>query len=223
VDFLQLFFGVVVFGKLFGKKTKQKTVRIVSSLDDVQVGDMLEFKDRPDLPEQIRGETLKISTIAYYQYESEGSIELTLEIPSGEDIALAYSTVDQGEVALSVKLPENKVLQVFDEHEFSSLWGDEFASIVTKPQHAGNLAAWVCDSYRQTVKEAVAYYFNEDRRGQDLSMHEDDGSEELRYHEAAGGTDEYSVNVEVWSSGETDVFLCRTFALSIITEYWPSE
>jgi len=212
-----------VFGKLFGKKGKQEALRIVSSLDDVRAGDLLEFKDRPDLPAQIRGETLKISSVAYYQYESEGAVELALEIPSGESVTLAYSAVDQGEIALSVKLPENRVLQVFDEQEFSDLWAEDFASIAAQPQGAGTLAAWACDSYQQTVKEASAYYFNEDRRGQALSMQEEDGSEELRYHEAMGGSDGYSLNIEVWGSGETDVFLCRAFAVSIITEYWPGE
>lgn len=212
-----------MLGKLFGKNKETKSPRKIVSLDDIQVGDMLEFKDRPDLPMQIRGETMKVKGIGHYQYDAEESIEFSLQTPTGDDISLAYTTIDEGDIVLSVKLAENRVLQVFDETEFSRLWDEDFPTITANPQNAKSLSEWVCESYRQTAKEATAYYYNEDRRIKGVSMHEDHDSEELRYHEAVGATDNHALNVEVWGSGETEVYMCRTFSMSIITGYWQGE
>ncbi len=209
-----------MFGKLFGKKNK--TARSIASLDDVMPGDMLSFKDRPDMPQQIRGQTVKVTSIGSYQYESESAVEMVLETPDGGTVSLSYASVDEGTMTLAIKVPESSVVKIFDEAEFSQLWGEDFPVLKAKSEESP-LSDWICSEYKQTAKEGTAYYFNSDRRGKADSQYEDDGSEELRYHEASGGTECYSLNVEIWSSGETDVFLCRTFNISTIEEYWVGE
>ena len=67
------------------------------------------------------------------------------------------------------------------------------------------------------------YYYNRDCTDKPPSRRIDDDSEELRYHECEGAPDNNrSLIVEVFSNGETDVFLEVSTPLDVIDELWPN-
>lgn len=207
-----------MFKKLFGGNDAPRTLTDPFQL---QVGDIVSFKQRRSLPDQLQGQQLEVTKVGAYQYsETEITKELTLR---SEDSKTYYLSVDDNDgdplLCFSIKLPESRVLTLFDEEEFSQLWGDDFVTFPVK-EKPEELASWLADHYTQRMKEGEAYYYNHDCGGK---VPEDEEGEELRYHECVGDIESRYLSVEVWGDGDTDVSLVAICPVDVIEEMWPSE
>ncbi len=208
-----------MFKKIFGGD--KSGPRALTEPSQLQVGDIIAFKQRRSLPDELQGQQLEVTKVAGYQYsETEITKELTLR---SEDSKTYYLSVDDNDgdplLCFSIKLPEKKLFTLFDENEFSELWGEEFVTLTVKEKPA-ELASWLADSYTQRMKEGEAYYYNKDCGG---VVPEDDEGEELRYHECVGDVDSRYLSVEIWGDGDTDVSLVAFCPVDVIEEMWPSE
>ncbi len=207
-----------MFKKFFGGNDAPRTLTDPVQL---QVGDIVAFKQRRSLPNGLQGQQLEVTKVGGYQYaETEVTKELTLR---SEDNKTYYLSVDDNDgdplLCFSVKVPESMVLTLFDEEEFSQLWGDDFVTLMVK-EKPEELASWLADSYTQRMKEGEAYYYNHDCGGK---VPEDDEGEELRYHECVGDVEGRYLSVEVWGDGDTDVSLVAICPGDVVEEMWPSE
>ncbi len=208
-----------MFKKIFG--SNNDTLRSLTEPMQLRAGDIVAFKQRSSLPDELQGQQLEVTKVGGYQYsESEITKELTLR--SAENRTY-YLSVDENDgdplLCFSLKLPEAMVLTIFDEGEFSELWGEEFVTLSVKEKPA-ELAGWIADSYTQRMKEAEAYYYAYDCGNE---VPEDDDGEELRYHECVGDQDSRHLSVEVWDDGDTDVSLVAVCPLDVIEGMWPGE
>lgn len=207
-----------MFKKFFGgDKSGPRTLTDPSQL---QAGDIVAFKERRSLPAELQGQQLEVTKVGGYQYsETEITKELTLR---SEDNKTYHLSIDDNDgdplLCFSIKIPESLVLSIFDEDEFSELWGEDFITLTVKEKPA-ELANWLADSYTQRMKEGEAYYYNRDCGG---VVPQDDG-EELRYHECVGDVDSRYLSVEVWGDGDTDVSLVAFCPVDVIEEMWPGE
>ncbi|VAX09425.1 hypothetical protein MNBD_GAMMA26-124 [hydrothermal vent metagenome] len=206
-----------MFKKIFGGSDAPRTLTDPGQL---QAGDIIAFKQRRSLPDELQGQQFEVTKVAGYQYsETEITKELTLR---SEDSKTYYLSIDDNDgdplLCFSVKLPEAMLCTLFDEDEFAELWGDDFVTLTVKEQPE-ELASWLADSYTQRMKEGEAYYYNRDCGG---AVPEDDEGEELRYHECIGNVNERHLSVEIWGDGDTDVSLVVLCPIDVIDEMWPS-
>lgn len=212
----------MVFKKLFGASDNKP--RVLEQVSDLQEGDIISLKHRSELPEPLQGMDLEVTAVATYQYESGNSTEFTLKTAENDVYYLSMDEED-GEQSLcfAKKIKRSQVLALFDEEVFSLLWDDQqFPELVTQPVDA--LAAWTSESYHQSIKNAQAYFYDRDCRGQTLSRHlSDDGAQELQYHECEGDDDHFGLVVEVWSDGSTDVYLQVFTQTDVIEQFHPHD
>ena len=83
-------------------------------------------------------------------------------------------------------------------------------------------SAWLSDEYRQEINEGEGYYYARDCADNPPSDHQDDDGEEFRCHECISMVDSnYSLSVEVWADGDTEVFLEVATPADVIAEMWP--
>ncbi|MDE0419919.1 MAG: hypothetical protein OXK76_03395 [Gammaproteobacteria bacterium] len=216
----------MVFGKLLRSRIRRNKEegRRLTRPADLQSGDLISFKHRLALPEELQGGTFEIASVATYQYESGIEVQFTL---IGEDRAKFYLGLDpkesQPELCLGRDVPRRDVRKLFDEDNFAMLWDeDEFAEL-TVAQPLERYAGWLADRYAQVTKDAVGFFYDRDCRGETLSMRQDDDSEELRYHECEGSNDSFGLSVEVWGDGETDVSLEVYCGADVIESMWPGD
>ena len=216
----------MVLGKLLRSRfsREKESGRQLTGPGDLRAGDLVSFKHRRVLPEEVQGRTFEVASVATYQYESGIEVQLTLV---GDDRAKLYLGLDpkdsQPELCLGRDVPRRDVLKLFDEDAFASLWNeDEFAELNVE-QPLDNYAGWLADGYSQVKKDAVGFYYDRDCRGETLSMRQDDDSEELRYHECEGSDDSFGLSVEVWGDGETDVSLEIYCGADVIEAMWPGD
>ena len=216
----------MVFGKLLRSRFSRdkESGRQLNGPGDLRAGDLVSFKHRRVLPEEVQGRTFEVASVATYQYESGIEVQFTLV---GEDRAKVYLGLNpkesQPELCLGRDVPRRDVLKLFGEDAFAMLWDEnEFAELSVE-QSLDDYAGWLVDGYSQVKKDAVGFYYDRDCRGETLSLRQDDDSEELRYHECEGSDNSFGLSVEVWGDGETDVSLEVYCGADVIEAMWPGD
>ena len=213
----------MVFKRLFGiGSSTENNERQLEDVRDLAAGDLLTFKQRLALPEPIQGQTFEVSDVATYQYEDGVYMSLTLVGEQRNKVTLGFDPDDaHGEIDLGIVVPRNDVLTLFDEDAFARLWdatpGIEL-EVIAKPDA---YEPWCANRYTQVISDGVGFYFDRDCRGETLSTRHDDDSEELRYHECEGDDDRFTLSVEIWGDGETEVSLEVSCPPDVVETMWP--
>ena len=205
----------------FGKNDED-AARSLESPADLAAGDLVAFKHRLALPGDVQGQTFEIASVATYEYEDGIYPQLTLDGAEAGRLYLSFKADDARELCLSRTLPRPDVLKVFGEESFSALWEDDFADLAVATK-LNAYDGWLADAYAQTKKWAEGYYYDRDCRGEKLSQHVDDDSEELRYHECEDATGRFGITVEVWADGETEVTLDVNVAADVVESMLPGH
>jgi hypothetical protein len=209
---------------LFKRTKNDNTQRTLNSPRDLKIDDLITFKPRTVLPDELQGATVTVANVQGYQY-SEGLVtEFVIALESGESITFTLEDEEDGEyICFSKKISRDIVSRIFDMEAFAGLFGEGFQELQTSVEIVPEqLRGWIAHGYYQFIKEAPAYFYKADRRNIGVSQYEDDDSEELRYHQCEGAPDEYSLYIEIWEDGSTDVFLQKSVPLNVIEEMWPN-
>lgn len=209
-----------MFSKFF--KKKEAPARRLEHPKDLRINDIITFKPRSVLPEELQGTTLTVKKVTCYEYSDGLSPEFTLETAEGKIYSFTYDTEDDGDfLCISRALSHEEIVSAFDEEQLGELWSEEFPTLETRELEAP-LSQWLGEAYRQTLKETTAYFYDEDRRGKAPSEFVDPNAQELRYHECEGTPDQFSLNVEIWEDGDTDIYAQVSVPLNVIEEMWPN-
>lgn len=208
---------------LFNQDSESK-IRSLTHPEELQTGDIVILKERRTLPYELQGQQLEVTDIGTAQYSDGTEKSVTLR---SVDNKTYYLCVDQNDgdprLSFSIKVPRKTVLTLFDEDDFTQLWDEGFARLETKTKPE-NIADWLADSYQQDVKDGEGYYYDRDCANESPSKHQDDDGQEFRFHECSAITDDnHALSVEVWSDGETDVFLVISTPLDVIADMFPHD
>ncbi len=211
-----------MFKKLFGFGDKQ-TPRELTSVNQLEQRDIITFKHRQILPENLQGSSFEVTNVASYQYDDGSVKELTLS--NEHNISYFISLEDNdgdAKIVLSRKLPRSQVLSLFNEDDFAQLWEPGYCHLTTQ-KVPPELTGWVTDGYQQTINEGEAYFYNREMQDSSASAYQDDDGEPLRYHECEGRDDHYGLTVEVWADGTTDVAIAIYCPIDIIDAFHPHD
>jgi len=211
---------------MFGFNKKKEAVRSLSKPIELGVGDIVVLNERQSLPKTLRGQELEVTGVGTHQYSHGIEKEVTLR---SIDNKTYYMSIDENDGApvlcFSVKVERTEVEALFDLGQFAGLFEEDSYTQLEVQSIPEWLRDWVGgDTYTQTLSYGEGYYFKDDliAKGITPSSREDDSSEEFRFHECESvENDHYALLVEIWSSGETDVFLSVSTPLDVIAEMWP--
>jgi len=210
---------------MFGifNKDKHQVQRSLTQPEELQKGDIVVLKERRALPSELQGQQLEVTHVGTYQYSDGMQKELTLR---SVDNKTYYLSVDDNDgdplLCFAIKIPMNLVLEIFDEDEFAALWEHGSASLHTNENKPEEYTAWLSSDYKQTVNNGEGYFYDRDCSDDAPSSFQDDDGEEFRFHECTSMINSnYSLSVEIWEDGETDVFLEVATATDVIAELWP--
>lgn len=205
-------------------KKKEKELRSLKHFKELQVKDLVTFKPRSTIPDTLQAQTLTVTAVQGYQYDDGIAAEFVLEMADGSVFTAMCSDDEDGDnITLSKKLSRAMVSELFEEGQLGSLFeeGDNNRLDIIEGHQSETLQGWLPSHYLRTIFMATAYFYKEDRRLLGASDYADDGSEELRYSELEGNDDVYSLNIEVWDGGETDIFVQKTIPHHAISDLWP--
>jgi hypothetical protein len=210
----------------FFNRKKNTETRTLSKPDELQVGDLVTLKERSSLPAELQGSDLEVISIGTYQYDGGLEKEITLRSTENKTYYLLLDDNDGDPLlCFSIKIERGMVDSLFDLDQFSILFDNDYAEI--KTQDITVLSkGWTKEGvYIQTEKDVEGYFYQDDLIAKNItaSSTQSDKCEEFRGFSCELDKDEnYSLSIEVWSSGETDIFLEVSVPTDVILEMWPN-
>ncbi len=210
------------FKKLFNKESAN--VRHLKHPQDLMVKDIIVISDSFALPEQLRQQQFQVSAINSYEFEHKVITEWVLTGNSDVELFLSLDVDDKTLLKISLKLSEDEVASLFNLDEFAEIFEPPGTALLTRNGNTDVDQKWSCEQYRQTVFAKVGYFHRQDYRLTSPSEFEGkDAGEPLELFSLTGNDDQYSVDVEVWQDGDTDVFLNYYRPLSDISDLFPGS
>ncbi|NQZ05650.1 MAG: DUF4178 domain-containing protein [Algicola sp.] len=211
-----------MFSKFFKKKAEP--VRVLEHPKDLKKGDMLQMIDSFALPPQLKGQTLHLIDVNTYQYEYETEYEYVLKGDTGGSIFLVVENNDGEEFAnFSIKIQRSEVEALFDLDQFAEIFDSDDLVTIKRINDVDGFERWTTTSYVQESHPSTGYYYEEDYRGRTVPKDVEDGGEPVECINLSSPDDNFSVNIEVWDDGETDISLTLTRPLSDIVDLFPGN
>jgi len=200
-------------------KKKEEETRKISNVSQLLAGDIISFKERSELPTCLQGIDVEVIDISCYEYEGYQEKELTLRTPKEEIIFLTRQDED-GEryLALSKKLSHADIKAILE--------GDAFADVFDEAINAQELEVnidsdspfydWMSGVYQQTVKGNVGFFHK--------SVSTPSGTgEKFIEHYCESDNDDFSLQIEVYQDGSTEVYAVKGCSEETIQDLWPKS
>ncbi len=204
-----------MFG-LFGNKDKDAN-RVLESPYDLKKGDIITFKPKAYLPDELAAADFTVEQETTYQYESGNITELVIK---GADNSVYYLAIDpnDGEPSLCIanKISRSDVSKIFNSDSFAQLFEGDFITLESQ-QTPPNLASWVATHYFQSSQGETGFFYNEACQPDEYT----EGGEEFRLYEFAADPEHFSMSIEVYGDGSTDVLLEVSGGFEMIEQMWP--
>ncbi|MFT5163665.1 MAG: hypothetical protein ACI9FJ_002262 [Alteromonadaceae bacterium] len=216
------FAGEIMFSKLF--KKKQPEVRQLNHPRDLNVGDMIQLIDSFAFPPELKGQTLRVAAVNTYQYKYENEFELVLKGEGKQTIFLVVENDDGQEWAnFSIKVERQDVEDLFGLDQFADIFDlDELVSI-KRLNDVKAFERWTTKTYTQSAQPSTGYFYEQDYRSKTIPEFVEDGGEPVECINLADPDDSFSVNIEIWDDGQTDVSLTLSRPLSDIVDLFPGD
>lgn len=211
-----------MFSKFF--KKKQPEVRQLNHPRDLNSGDMVQLIDSFALPPELKGQTLRVAAINTYQYQYENEFELVLKGDSNRSIFLLVENDDGEEWAnFSIKIQRQDVDDLFGLDQFAGVFDSEALVTIKRINEAKGFERWTGDSYTQSSQPSNGYFYEKDYRHQSIPEYTEDGGEPVECITLSAPDDDFSINIEIWEDGETDVSLTISRPLTDIIDLFPGS
>ncbi|MCL1065904.1 hypothetical protein L2735_03665 [Shewanella olleyana] len=212
---------------LFGKKEAPK--RQLDHVNKLLKGDMISLDDSFALPEQLRGQQLKVEQVHTYEYERSQQCEWLLRGHSGTAIYLSYHQEDEAYLSFSIKVNRAVVEQLFDLDQFGQIFEEpgnaELTPLSLSNELDSEYGRWLASAYHQVEFGCFGYFHREDYRGQ--KPPQDDNSQHrglaFESYSLVNNEDSHAVDIEVYEGGDTDVMLTLYRPVTDIREFWPAS
>lgn len=204
-----------MFG-FFGNKDKEGE-RQLNSPFDLKKGDIITFKPKAFLPDELAAADFTVEQETTYQYASGNISELVIK---GADSRVYYLAIDPNDgdptLCIAQKLSRHQVEDLFDGNTFAELFEGDFVTL--EPLHQPTeLNGWVANRYFQSSQDEQGFFYNEACQPDEYS----EGGEEFRLFEFAAEPDHFSLSIEVYGDGSTEVLLEISGGFEIIDQMWP--
>lgn len=201
-----------VFG---GGSSSAGAARELAKPSDLRTGDFVTF----DFTEQteLSGKRFWLESARMLEFDADvpSRVIYAMEGNSGEIYGLSPLRRDGREtVAVSRRLKRAEVYALFGEEAIGEVIEEGFSEVVAKSVPPG-LEGWTAAKYYEHEDAIPACSTPENAA--------DDGERELDYYILEDDQETKAVELEVYQSGETDIYLTVYLPASAIKEMWPGD
>ncbi len=207
---------------LFSSK-KNDVLRQPKHPNDLKIGDAFVFSDSFALPELLRGQNFSLAKINTYQYERSEQLEFVLQGQSQQQVYMSVEQDDEEYLNISIKLNREMVGTVFDLDQFADIFEQESSTQLNKQSEPSELSSWLADTYIQHTYAQRGFFYAKDFRPAKPPRHEDDSSQVFDAFALSSADEKFSIDIEVWEDGDTDVAVTIHRPLSDIVDYYPGS
>ncbi|WP_286234976.1 hypothetical protein [Thalassotalea sediminis] len=211
-----------LFKNIFNKD--KTTARKISQVNDLKTGDIIQLNDSFALPELLRGQQFEVSAINSYEYEHQTETEWVLKGNTEKQLFLSLDVDDVIYLKFAMKIQHHDVETLFDLDQFSTLFDEPGEAQLDRVSDNDNTNQWSDSSYLQRIFAQIGYFHRKDSRTEKLSPYEGEGSgEQFERYMLLNQDEDKGVEVEVWSDGDTEVFLTLYRPTTDIVDMYPGS
>ena len=206
---------------MFGEK---KEIRQLNSAKDLTTGDIIVLTDSFALPANLRQQQFQVNAVNSYEYEHYTQTEWVLTGDNATELYLSLEEDDKSYLKFALKIEHHDVETLFDLDEFSIIFEENHQAQLTRQADNDKTEGWSSALYHQHAFVKVGYFHKKDHRTESLSAYEGkDAGEQFELYTLYDPAEERGIDVEVWSDGDTDVFLTFFRPLTDIVDMYPGS
>lgn len=206
---------------LFGK---QETVRQLTKVHDLLVNDIIVLNDSFGLPERLRGKQFQVTAINSYEYEHNTQLEWVLTGQYDSELYLSLDVDDKTYLKFALKIEHEDVEQLFDLEQFAQVFDNEEPTELDKQTDSALTEQWTSNYYRQQTHGQIGYFHRKDSRSENISVYQGkDAGEQFELYALFDQDQDKGIDIEVWSDGDTDVFLTLFRPLTDVIDFFPGS
>ncbi|PCI63000.1 MAG: hypothetical protein COB35_02070 [Gammaproteobacteria bacterium] len=215
------------FKKIFNKSTDEQ--RKLNSPSDLTINDIIVLSDSFGLPENLRAQQFQVTAVNTYEFETNNQTEWVLKNSQNDQLYLTLDIDDEVYLKFSLEIEEDDVESLFDLDDFSLIFDEESfegdqPAILTRQQDSETTNQWSSEQYKQGIFAQVGFFHRKDSRNETLSAYEGkDAGEQFELYQLLDSDESRGIDVEVWSDGDTDVFLTLYRPLTDIVDMYPGS
>ncbi|NTS75931.1 hypothetical protein HR060_03535 [Catenovulum sp. SM1970] len=206
------------FKSIFGKKEQP---RHLTRVQDLKQGDAIGFSDSFALPEQLRKQNFTVAEVNTYQYQRQTQLEFVLQGNTQLQVFLSVEEDDETWLNISVKITRDQVETLFDIDNFIDIFDGETPTELALQTENTDFASWLAPVYFQHAQAVSGYFYRKDFRPGKPPVHEDDEAEPVNYYGLTSADEKFSIDIDVWENGETDVVLTMHRPVTDISDLYP--
>mgnify|MGYP003388609141 CR=1 FL=1 len=207
--------------KMFGEKKQE---RKLNSAKELTTGDIIVLTDSFALPENLRKQQYQVTTVNSYEYEHSTQTEWMLTGENNSELYLSLEEDDRTYLKFALKIAHHDVETLFNLDDFATIFEEDQNTQLIRQQDNALTAGWSSEQYNQHGFVKVGYFHKRDHRTETLSAYEGkDAGEQFELYSLYDNDEDRGVDVEVWSDGDTDVFLTLFRPLTDIVDMYPGS
>jgi hypothetical protein len=211
------------FKSLFAKKQAVPT-RTLNHASELQLNDIFTFGDSFALPQAMRKMQLQVTDINTLEFKHEHYAQVIGQGSGSQLVYLSFPDNPQKLVKLSLLLNRDDVEALFNMDDFSEIFEAPGTARLTPLTSNHNYADMITDEYIQQNFMTTGYFHKQDYRGATPPQHnEDNHGQEFEYYSLQGGQETRLVEIFIFETGETDVYLSFLRPANEIAELWVKE
>lgn len=208
------------FKSLFGKTKPVATARRLERPEQLQINDMVEFSGSFALPAQLRGQTLRVGDVHTCEFEHRHFPVFLLQGSGDGKFGLAIDPDSADQLRLSLLLNREQVGALFDLDAFATIFEPGHSELIRQAEPEP-LSGWLAERYHEFDDALPGYYHRRDHRG--LSRPQGDNGQPFQYYSLYSDDQSQAVEIDVFSSGATHVYLTLLRPRTDIQALWPAN
>ncbi len=210
------------FKKIFNKD--QDTQRQLTSVEQLQINDIIELSDSFALPENLRAQQYQVTAVNCYEFEHKVQTEWVLKNNLNQLIYLTLDVDDETYLKFALKIEHEDVETLFDLDDFAEIFEEPGEAFLEKKSDSAQTHQWTSDQYQQCIFAQVGYFHRQDNRSENISNFESkDAGEQFELYQLLDQDESRGIDIEVWEDGDTDVFLTLYRPLTDIVDMYPGS
>ena len=196
--------------------------RTLEDISQLQSKDIIRFSDSFALPSQLRNHEFQISSINSHEFETNTITEWALLGTTDQPLYLTKMSASQPYFKISMRIDDEDIETLFDLDEFSEVFSEPGQAILNRKLDNAKTNNWTAEQYQQNTFAQVGYFHRQDITK--LSEQEiDQQGEAFELYQLRGNDEQYSIDIQVWNDGETNVFLNLYRPLTDIIDLYPGS
>lgn len=208
------------FKNLFKKSAPATPTRDLNHVSKLIIGDIIELSDSFTLPSEIRRQKFEVMAIETLEFEHQHYPRFKLQGEQQTYVWLTLPGHDQNNFQLSLELTREEVSQLFDLALFGNVFEEGFTELPS--QLPVTLGDWHAARYYQQDIATVGYHHRTDFRTSAPSQYtEDNPGRQFDFYHLHDAKENKLIDIMVYNTGDTDVYLTVQLGNDSITGYWP--